>query len=141
MSWTRRINHPSEVLKKGQQVEVKVLAIDKEKRRISLGLKQVGEDPWPMLMERYPINATVSGVVVKAIDRGVVVMVDNELEGFVPPVSADWTTSATPGSISWRGRASVQGDADRSGQPSHGSLVKAWLTEQDAEVNQQFQSK
>ncbi len=84
LSWTRRVNHPSEVLKKGQEIDVKVLNIDKENRRISLGLKQAGEDPWPRLVEEYPVNAEVKGVVVKTMDRGVIVIVDGEVEGFVP---------------------------------------------------------
>ncbi len=65
MSWTRRINHPCEVLKKGQQVDVKVLSIDKDKRRISLGLKQVGEDPWPQLLDAIRSTPTCTAVVVQ----------------------------------------------------------------------------
>jgi len=84
LSWTRRVNHPSEILKKGQDVEVKVLNIDKENRRISLGLKQAGEDPWPALVEKYPANAEVTGKVLKNTERGLIVIVDEEVEGFVP---------------------------------------------------------
>ncbi|MEZ4653117.1 MAG: 30S ribosomal protein S1 [Candidatus Eisenbacteria bacterium] len=84
LSWTRRVNHPSEILKKGQDVEVKILNIDKENRRISLGLKQAGEDPWPRLVEKYPANAEVKGSVLKVMDRGVIVIVDDEVEGFIP---------------------------------------------------------
>ena len=84
LSWTRRVNHPSEVLKKGQDVEVKVLNVDKENRRISLGLKQAGEDPWPALVERYPVNADVKGKVIKGMDRGLIVIVAEEVEGFIP---------------------------------------------------------
>jgi len=84
MSWTRRVNHPSEVLKKGDVLEVEVLNIDKDNRRISLGLKQTQENPWPRIAETYPAGAPVEGKVVRTIDRGVVVDLGNDVEGFVP---------------------------------------------------------
>jgi small subunit ribosomal protein S1 len=84
MSWTRRISHASEVLKKGDKVEVVVLNIDKDNRRISLGLKQVSEDPWPDLVEKFPLNLTVHGAVVRLLDRGLIVDLGDDIEGFVP---------------------------------------------------------
>jgi small subunit ribosomal protein S1 len=84
MSWTKRINHPSEVLKKGDGVEVEVLNIDKDGRRISLGLKQTQENPWPKLEEKYAPGTEVEGKVVRVIDRGVVVDLGADVEGFVP---------------------------------------------------------
>ncbi len=84
MSWTRRISHASEVLKKGDRVEVVVLNIDKDNRRISLGFKQVTEDPWPSLVERFPLNSTVSGKVVRLLERGIIVDLGDDIEGFVP---------------------------------------------------------
>ncbi len=84
MSWTRRVVHPSEVLKKGDKVDVVVLSIDKERRRISLGLKQVSEDPWPTLAERYLPDMIVKGKVVRLLDRGVIVDLEDGLEGFIP---------------------------------------------------------
>jgi len=139
MSWTRRINHPSEVLKKGQQVEVKVLAIDKDKRRISLGLKQVGEDPWPMLMERYPVNANVASVVVKAIDRGIVVMVDGELEGFIPVGQCGLDNIQHPGEH-FIENDELNCKVTRIDLANHRMVLspKSWLAEQDAEVNREF---
>jgi len=83
MSWTKRIKHPSEVLKKGDRVDVLVLNVDKDNRRISLGLKQVQENPWEDLVEKYAPGVEVSGKVSRLLDRGVVVDLD-ELEGFVP---------------------------------------------------------
>src|SRR5207244_4480204 len=65
MSWTKRVAHPSEVLKKGDMVEVVILSIDKEHRRISLGLKQVSDDPWPELAERFPASMEVKGSVIR----------------------------------------------------------------------------
>jgi small subunit ribosomal protein S1 len=84
MSWTRRVNHPSEVLKKSDVIEVEVLNIDKDNRRISLGLKQTQENPWPRLAETYAPGSPVEGKVVRVIDRGVVVDLGNDVEGFVP---------------------------------------------------------
>ena len=76
--------HPSEVLKKGDKVEVVVLSIDKDARRISLGLKQVSDDPWPTLAERYLPDMIVRGKVVRLLDRGVIVDLEDGLEGFIP---------------------------------------------------------
>jgi small subunit ribosomal protein S1 len=73
MSWTKRVAHPSEVLKKGDAIEVVVLSIDKEHRRISLGLKQVSEDPWPLLAERFPSGMVLEGAVNRLFDRGAIV--------------------------------------------------------------------
>jgi small subunit ribosomal protein S1 len=84
MSWTKRVSHPSEVLKKGDVVEVEVLNIDKDARRISLGLKQTQENPWPKLVERFPAGNEVEGKVVRVIERGVVVDLGDDIEGFVP---------------------------------------------------------
>ena len=86
MSWTRRVGHPSEILKKGEKVEVKVLNIDKGERRISLGLKQTQENPWPTIESKYPAGTEVEGKVVRVIDRGVVVDLGEDLEGFVSAV-------------------------------------------------------
>ncbi len=84
MSWTKRIKHANEVVKKGDEVEVMVLNIDKENRRISLGLKQVQNDPWETLAHKIPEGSTLEGEVIKVVDRGVVVDVGDDLEGFVP---------------------------------------------------------
>jgi len=84
MSWTRRVSHASEILKKGDRVEVVVLNIDKDNRRISLGFKQVTEDPWPTLVDRFPVNSTVSGKVVRLLERGVIVDLGDNIEGFIP---------------------------------------------------------
>ena len=84
MSWTKRIRHPSEILRKGDKVEVIVLSIDKENRKISLGLKQIQENPWDKLVEKYTIGFTLKGKVTKVQDRGVVVELEEDVEGFVP---------------------------------------------------------
>ena len=84
MSWTKRVQHPSEVVKKGDSVDVVILNIDAENKRISLGLKQAEEDPWLRIGETYPVNLGLSGKVVRLADKGVVVDVGNDIEGFVP---------------------------------------------------------
>jgi small subunit ribosomal protein S1 len=84
MSWTKRIQHPSELIKKGERVEVVVLSVDKENRRISLGLKQLHEDPWPELSRKFSVNKETTGKILRLLDRGVVVDLGNNVEGFVP---------------------------------------------------------
>ncbi|MFZ5980085.1 MAG: 30S ribosomal protein S1 [Candidatus Zixiibacteriota bacterium] len=84
MSWTKRIQHPSEVMKKGDRVEVKVIKIDHENRRISLGYKQLSEDPWPDLAKKLAIGSESLGTISKVLDRGVIVDLGEDVEGFVP---------------------------------------------------------
>jgi len=84
MSWTKKVNHPSEVLKKGDSVDVKILSIDGEKRRISLGIKQLTGDPWTALAEKYVIGTEVECKVARILDRGLVVNLSDDVEGFIP---------------------------------------------------------
>jgi len=84
MSWTKRIMHPSEALHKNEEVEVVVLNIDAENRRVSLGLKQVERDPWPDLEGRYSPGRETEGRIVRMTDRGVTVKLPDDVEGFVP---------------------------------------------------------
>src|SRR5436305_9039530 len=84
MSWTKRVQHPSEVVKKGDTVDVVILNIDSENKRISLGLKQAEEDPWLRIGENYPVGTELRGHVVRLMDKGVVVDIGNDIEGFVP---------------------------------------------------------
>jgi small subunit ribosomal protein S1 len=98
MSWTKRVQHPSEVVKKGDDVDVVILNIDAENKRISLGLKQAEEDPWLKIGENYPVNMEVKGKVVRLMDKGVVVDIGNDIEGFVPLTLLDPTQKTTPAS-------------------------------------------
>ncbi|MCS7082876.1 MAG: 30S ribosomal protein S1 [Bacteroidota bacterium] len=85
LSWTKKIRHPAEMLKKGQQVEVVILDIDAENRRISLGIKQLEEDPWDTFAQVYAVGTDVKGTVRKFIEKGVVVELPyGGVEGFVP---------------------------------------------------------
>src|SRR6266508_878120 len=84
MSWTKRVQHPSEVVKKGDSVDVVILNIDADNKRISLGLKQAEEDPWLKIGETYPVGTELTGKVVRLMDKGVVVDIGNDIEGFIP---------------------------------------------------------
>jgi small subunit ribosomal protein S1 len=84
MSWTRRVRHPKEILKRGDKVTVQILDIDTNKRRISLGIKQMHENPWPGLADAYPLGHNLEGTVSRMLDHGVIVEMGEDLEGFVP---------------------------------------------------------
>ena len=84
MSWTKKVTHPSEVVKKGDEVKCVVLSVDKEKKRIALGLKQLSEDPWSNdIPSRYHIGDTVTGEVTKLTNFGVFVKLEDGLEGLL----------------------------------------------------------
>ena len=83
MSWTRKINHPSEVLKKGDVVEARVLNIDKENQRVSLGVKQLESDPWESIDSRFKVGDLVSGTVAKIASFGVFVNLDGDIDGLI----------------------------------------------------------
>jgi len=84
MSWTRRVEHPSEVVQKGLEVEVMVLDVDSDNKRISLGIKQLHDDPWPELVTRFTKGYEVDARVARLQDKGVVMELDEGVEGFVP---------------------------------------------------------
>ncbi|MDH3291086.1 MAG: 30S ribosomal protein S1 [Gemmatimonadota bacterium] len=84
MSWTKRVQHPSEIVKKNDTVEVVILNIDPENKRISLGLKQMIEDPWLKIAETHPVDMEIDGTIVRYQDNGIVVDLGGDLEGFVP---------------------------------------------------------
>ena len=83
LCWTRKINHPSEMLKKGDEVEARVIEIDKTNQRISLGLKQLADDPWKAIEERYKVGETVSGKVTKVASFGAFVQLADDIDGLV----------------------------------------------------------
>ncbi|MDX3894783.1 30S ribosomal protein S1 [Pusillimonas sp.] len=90
MAW-RRVRHPSEVLQVGQEIEAKVLKFDQEKSRVSLGVKQLGEDPWVGLARRYPQGTRLFGKVTNLTDYGAFVEVEAGIEGLVHVSEMDWT--------------------------------------------------
>jgi len=84
MSWTRRVQHPSEVIKKGDTVEVVILNIDADNKRISLGLKQAQDDPWLKIGQDYPVGTDLEGRIVRVLDNTVIVDIGNDIEGLIP---------------------------------------------------------
>jgi small subunit ribosomal protein S1 len=90
LAW-RRVKHPSEVLAVGDEVEAKVLKFDQEKNRVSLGLKQLGEDPWVGLGRRYPTGTRLFGRVTNLTDYGAFVEIESGIEGLVHVSEMDWT--------------------------------------------------
>ncbi|XVJ59897.1 MAG: 30S ribosomal protein S1 [Tepidisphaera sp.] len=90
MSWNR-INHPSELLKIGQKIEVKVLNIDREKEKIALGLKQREASPWAEIEKKYPVNSRVKGTVVNLMSYGAFIRLEDGIEGLVHISEMSWT--------------------------------------------------
>jgi len=84
MSWAKRVRHPSEVVKKGDLVDVVVLEISQDKKRISLGMKQLTENPWERLAVEFAPDTDVTGKITRILDRGAVVEIRHDVEGFVP---------------------------------------------------------
>ena len=90
MSW-RRIKHPSEIVNVGDEIDVKVLKFDRERNRVSLGLKQLGEDPWQAIKQRYPEKAQVKAIVTNLTDYGCFAELETGVEGLVHVSEMDWT--------------------------------------------------
>jgi small subunit ribosomal protein S1 len=90
LAW-RRVKHPSEVLTVGEEVEAKILKFDQEKNRVSLGIKQLGDDPWVALSRRYPVSTRLFGKVTNLTDYGAFVEIEPGIEGLVHVSEMDWT--------------------------------------------------
>ena len=90
MAW-KRVHHPSEVVNVGDELEVRVLRFDRERNRVSLGLKQLGDDPWNDLSRRYPIGTRLFGAVSNITDYGCFVEIEDGVEGLVHVSEMDWT--------------------------------------------------
>lgn len=90
ISW-KRVKHPNEALTVGQEIKVKILKFDRERKRVSLGIKQLGDDPWADLAQRYPQGARISGKVTNITDYGCFVEIESGVEGLVHMSEMDWT--------------------------------------------------
>ena len=90
MSW-KRIKHPSEIVNVGEEIDVKILKFDRERNRVSLGLKQLGEDPWVEIKNRYPENTRVKAVVTNITDYGCFAELEEGVEGLIHVSEMDWT--------------------------------------------------
>lgn len=90
LAW-RRVRHPSEIVEQGQEIEAKVLKYDQDKNRVSLGIKQLGEDPWIGISRRYPTGTRLFGKVTNITDYGAFVEIESGIEGLVHVSEMDWT--------------------------------------------------
>lgn len=95
MSWTRRVNHPSELVQPGQQVDVVVLEINKEKQEISLGMKQTEVNPWELVGEKYPPGTVVEGTVRNLANYGAFVEIEPGIDGLLHVSDISWTKKVT----------------------------------------------
>jgi len=84
LSWTKIVRHPKEIIEKGKEVEVRVLEVSRDNRRIALGLKQIKDDPWPELVKQFETGKEVEGDVVRVLDKGIILMLDHDVEGIIP---------------------------------------------------------
>ena len=90
MAW-KRVKHPSEVVQVGQEIDVRILKFDRERQRVSLGIKQLGSDPWENIARRYPANTRIFGKVTNIADYGCFVEIEEGVEGLVHVSEMDWT--------------------------------------------------
>ena len=90
MAW-KRVKHPSEIVTVGDEIDVKVLKFDRERQRVSLGLKQLGEDPWANIATRFPVGTNIEGKVTNLTDYGCFVEIQEGVEGLVHVSEMDWT--------------------------------------------------
>ena len=84
LSWTKVVHHPRETVKKDNNVEVRILEISREKRRIALGLKQVTDDPWPELMKKFETGKEITGEIIRILEKGIILQLEYDVEGIVP---------------------------------------------------------
>ncbi len=84
LSWTKIIRHPKEIVEKNQDVEVRVLEVSRESRRISLGLKQVTDDPWPDIIQHFTGGKAVEGDIIRVLDKGIILQLEKDVEGIIP---------------------------------------------------------
>lgn len=99
MSWTKKINHPQDVLEKGQEITVIVLAVDPENRKINLGLKQLTDNPWPAIADKFPVGAEIDAEVVLNSNFGVFVKLEDDVEALVysSEIDKDKASALQPG--------------------------------------------
>ena len=114
MSWTRKIRHPSQVVKVGDQVEAIVLNIDSGNKRISLGLKQAEPNPWDLIGEKYPVGTTIAGKIKNITDFGIFIGIDEGIDGLVHISDISWTRRIKHPSELYR-----EGSGSPRGGPQH----------------------
>jgi small subunit ribosomal protein S1 len=91
MSWTKRVRHPSEIVHIGQEIDVKLLNVDAKNEKISLGIKQIGENPWMRMKEKYPTGTIVKGIVRNLTDYGAFIQIEEGIDGLLHISDMSWT--------------------------------------------------
>ena len=84
MSWTKVVRHPKEIVEKDQSLEIRILEVSRENRRISLGLRQVADDPWPDIVNYFESGNEVSGKIIRILDKGIITLLEKDVEGIIP---------------------------------------------------------
>ena len=84
LSWTKVVKHPKELVEKDQEIEVRILEVSRENRRISLGFRQVEDDPWPGIVDHYDAGKEVSGEIIRVLDKGIIIQLEMGVEGIIP---------------------------------------------------------
>ena len=84
MSWTKVVRHPKEIVEKDQSLEIRILEVSRENRRISLGLRQVADDPWPDIVNYFESGKEVSGKIIRILDKGIITLLERDVEGIIP---------------------------------------------------------
>ena len=84
MSWTKVVKHPKEIVEKDQSLEIRILEVSRENRRISLGLRQVADDPWPDIVNYFESGKEVSGKIIRILDKGIITLLERDVEGIIP---------------------------------------------------------
>ena len=84
LSWTKIVRHPKEILGKNEEIEVRILEVSRESRRISLGIKQIEDDPWPGLSKAFQSGKKVEGEIVRVLDKGIILGLEHDVEGIIP---------------------------------------------------------
>ena len=84
LSWTKVVKHPKEIVEKGQKIEIRILEVSRENRRISLGFRQVEDDPWPTIVNFYEAGKEVSGAIIRVLDKGIIIQLEMDVEGIIP---------------------------------------------------------
>ena len=84
LSWTKVVKHPKELVEKDQEIEVRILEVSRENRRISLGFRQVEDDPWPGIVDYYDAGKEVSGEIIRVLDKGIIIQLEMGVEGIIP---------------------------------------------------------
>ena len=84
LSWTKVVKHPKEIVEKDQEIEVRILEVSRDNRRISLGFRQVEDDPWPDIVTHYEAGKEVSGPIIRVLDKGIIIQLELGVEGIIP---------------------------------------------------------